>query len=64
MCAIACWAAPSLEVQLEAAAGRRSEGLLGVVAEAVSPHPATGLGEWEGAATRYGRVGLMTGQQT
>ena len=50
--------------QLEAAAGRRSEGLLGVLAEVVLPQPATGRGEWEGAATRHGRVGLMAGQQT
>ena len=31
----------SLEVQLEAAAGGRPDGLLGVVAEAVAPQPAT-----------------------
>ena len=32
----------SVEVQLEAAAGGRPEGLRGVVAEAVAPQPATG----------------------
>ena len=39
-----------LEVQLEAAAGGRFEGLLGVVAEAVAPpQPATGRCKREGA---------------
>ena len=50
--------------QLEAAAGGRSEGLLGIAAEVVGHEAATGRGEWEGAATRHGRVGLMAGQQT
>ena len=33
-----------VEDQLEAAAGRRSEGLLGIVAEVVAVQPATGRG--------------------
>ena len=41
----------SLEVQLEAAAGGRPEGLLGVAAEVVAPQPATGRGKREGART-------------
>eukprot|EP00964_Phaeocystis_antarctica_P097790 scaffold63862_cov78-Phaeocystis_antarctica.AAC.1 len=39
----------ALEVQLEAAAGGRFEGLLGVVAEVVVPQPATGRCRWERA---------------
>ena len=35
-----------LEPQLEAAAGGRFEGLLGVVVEAVGPQPATGRCKW------------------
>ena len=38
-----------LEAQLEAAAGGRFEGLLGVVVEVVAPQPATGRCKWEGA---------------
>ena len=38
-------------VQLEAAAGGRPDGLLGVVAEAVVPQPATGRCKREGART-------------
>ena len=34
------------EDQLEAAAGRRSEGLLGIVADVGLPQTATGRGEW------------------
>ena len=48
-----------VEDQLEAAAGRRSEGLLGIVAEAVVIQPATRRVKWEGAATRHGRVGSI-----
>ena len=48
----------SLEDQLEAAAGGRPEGLLGVVAEVVAPQPATGRCKREGARTsRHPPVG-------
>ena len=48
----------SLEEQLEAAAGGRLEGLLGVVAEAVVLQAATGRGKREGARTsRHPPVG-------
>ena len=48
----------SLEVQLEAAAGGRPDGLLGGVVEAVAPQPATGRGKREGARTsRHPPVG-------
>ena len=40
-----------LELQLEAVAGGRSEGLLGVVAEVVAKQPATGRCKREGAHT-------------
>ena len=48
----------SLEVQLEAAAGGRPDGLLGVVAEVVAHQPATGRCKREGARTsRHPPVG-------
>ena len=48
----------SLELQVEAAAGGRPEGLLGVVAEAVALQPATGRCKREGARTlRHPPVG-------
>ena len=52
----------SLEEQLEAAAGGRLEGLLGVVAEAVVLQAATGRGKREGARTsRHPPVGQREG---
>ena len=44
----------SLELQLEATAAGRPEGLLDVVAEAVAPQPATGRCKREGVWTSPG----------
>ena len=49
-----------LEHQLEAVAGGRSEGLLGVVAEVVAKQPATGRCKREGAHAHAGRVHTRT----